>query len=70
MLSEVFLSLLVTTISGLLLATCRMLYKSKCKTIKCCGCKVERDTQAEKEEDEMEMQMKNKESNKDATNNI
>ena len=68
--SEVFWSFVITSGSALCLALTRWLYKSKCKTIKCCGCKIERDTEAEKEEDEMEMQMRNKESNKDATNNV
>jgi hypothetical protein len=31
-----------------------MLYKSKCRTIECCGIKVERDTDAEEKVDEIQ----------------
>ena len=59
MFSEIFYTFLTTTASGLLLALARMCYKSKCKTIKCCGMEIDRDTHAEEEEDLREMELKN-----------
>ena len=54
-LSEVFLSLLVTSGIGLILATIKILYKSKCKSVECCGIlKCERDIEHEVELDERE----------------
>jgi len=54
-LSEVFLSLLVTSGIGLVLAIIKILYKSKCKTVECCGIlKCERDIEHEVELDERE----------------
>ena len=52
-LSEVFLTFIVSSCIGLVLALAKMAYKSKCKNIKCCGCiDIERDTQAEEAIDE------------------
>ena len=49
--SEVFYTLLVTSSFAFLLAVARMMYKSKCKDIKCCGCiEIQRDVEAEQEE--------------------
>ena len=56
MLSEVFWSFFLTTVSACLLGIIKMLYKSKCKTCECCGIKIERDTAGELHEDELEMQ--------------
>lgn len=57
MFSEIFYTFVITTASGVLLAMIRMLYKSKCKTIKICGCEIDRDTEAEEREDEKEMEI-------------
>ena len=54
MLSEIFYSLVLTTSAGLLLAILRILYKSKCKSIKFCGCELDRDVQLEEKFDEIE----------------
>jgi hypothetical protein len=52
-LSEIFLTLLVSSGVGLVLAIIKILYKSKCKTIECCGIfKCERDIEHEVELDE------------------
>jgi hypothetical protein len=53
-LSEVFLSLVVTSGIGLILAIIKILYKSKCKNVECCGglLKCERDIEHEVELDE------------------
>ena len=59
MFTEMFYTFVITTSSGLLLALARMCYKSKCKTIKCCGMEIDRDTHAEEEEDLREMELKN-----------
>ena len=57
MFSEIFYTFVITTASGVLLAIIRVLYKSKCKTIKMCCCEVDRDTEAEEREDEKEMEI-------------
>jgi len=54
MLSEIFFTFLVTSVIACFLGTARMLYKSKCRTIECCGIKVERDTDAEEKVDEIQ----------------
>ena len=56
MMSEIFWTLVLTTSSGLFLAVCRMMYKSKCKTIKCCNiCELDRDVEGEERIDENEI---------------
>ena len=57
--SEVYWTLVLSTSTAFLLAVVRMCYKSKCKTIKCCGMEIDRDTHAEEEEDLREMELKN-----------
>mgnify|MGYP003643858246 CR=1 FL=1 len=53
MLSEVFWTIFLTTVSGFLLKLASMAYKSKCKSCKVCCIEVIRDTEAEIELDEM-----------------
>ena len=60
MMSEIFYTLVLTTSSGLFLALCRMLYKSKCKTIKFCGCEIDRDVAGEEKIDEIEANRSNR----------
>jgi len=52
MLSEIFWTFLVTSILGCMLATTRMLYKSKCRSVECCGLKIIRDVEGEEKIDE------------------
>ncbi len=52
MFSEVFFTLLITSIIGFMLAISRMLYKSKCREFGCCGLKIIRDVNLEAEIDE------------------
>ena len=59
MLTEIFLTFSVTSFIGCFLASLRMLYRSKCKSFKCWGFEVIRDTEAEIEYDENELQTKN-----------
>jgi len=47
MLSEVFYTILLTTISGMLIKLCSMAYKSKCKEVSFCCIKIIRDVEAE-----------------------
>jgi hypothetical protein len=56
MLSEVFWSLLITTLVGFLLALARMCYKSKCKSIECCCLKIKRDVSIEEEEHKFDIE--------------
>jgi hypothetical protein len=65
--SEVYWTLVLTTASGILLAGIRMLYRSKCKSIKCCGCEIDRDTEAEEKEDIEEMHIA---ANNNGNNNV
>jgi hypothetical protein len=52
-LSEVFYSLLLTSGIAFILALARILYKSKCETVECCGCiKIQRNIALEVELDE------------------
>ena len=59
MFSEIFFSFLVSSIIASSLAVVRMLYKSKCQDVKCCGLEIKRDVALEQKEDELELQMKN-----------
>jgi len=51
MLSEIFLSFLVASISALCGITLNLCYDSKCKKIELCCIKIERDTEGEISED-------------------
>ncbi len=53
MVTEVFLSLLLTSVIGLILAVVRMCYKSKCTKFSCFGISIERDVITEKDLDEL-----------------
>ena len=55
MLSEVFYTILLTTISGMIIKLCSMAYKSKCKEVACCCIKIIRDTEAEEKEEEFRL---------------
>ena len=59
MFSEIFFSFLVSSIIACSLAVVRMLYKSKCEDVKCCGFEIKRNVALEQKEDELELQMKN-----------
>ena len=62
-LSEVFFSLLITSIVGLILALARMCYKSKCTVIRCCGLEIDRNIDSEEKIDEIEINNSNKDLN-------
>ena len=50
-LSEVFWTFFITSSIGLLLGFARMMYKSKCKKVKCCGLYIDRDVEGEEKLD-------------------
>jgi hypothetical protein len=54
--SEVFWVGLYTAGIAFLLALSRQLYKSKCQSLKCCGCELVRDVEAEEKIDELEIE--------------
>ena len=54
-----FYTSLYTFLGGFVLALAGLLYKSKCKNIKCCGCEIIRDTDVELQEDTLEIQNRN-----------
>ena len=51
-LTEGFLIFLVTSVITCCLTTTRMLYKSKCRSLECCGIKIVRDVRAEQQLDQ------------------
>ena len=51
MLTEIFLSFVVTSGIGAVLVVCRLLYKSKCKNFELCCMKIERDAEQENNAD-------------------
>jgi len=51
-LTEGFLIFLVTSIITCSLAVTRMVYRSKCRSIECCGVKIIRDVRAEEHLDQ------------------
>jgi hypothetical protein len=58
-LSEVFLTMLVTTVCGVAVLVIRMCFKSKCKEVSFCCLKVSRDIEAEEKEAEMMVRQPN-----------
>ena len=54
MLSEIFWSTFVTTMSGLMLAIIAACYRSKCRSVRCCGLEIERDVEGEEKIDTLE----------------
>jgi hypothetical protein len=50
-LSEVFYSLLITSVIGLILASLRMCYKSKCRVVQLGCIRIERDVEGEEKLD-------------------
>ena len=52
----VFWSFFITSSIGFILAFTKMIYKSKCKSLKCCWCELIRDTEAEEKIDELEIE--------------
>jgi len=55
MLSEIFYTLLLTTLTGFFLKCASMMYKSKCKEVDFCCLKIIRDTESEEKEEEFRM---------------
>lgn len=54
--TEIFWTFFITSSIAFLLALSRQLYKSKCKILKCCGCELIRDVEAEEKIDELELE--------------
>ena len=52
MVTEVFLSLVVTSAVGVIMGVAKLCFKSKCKEVDLCCLKVIRDTEAEEKEQE------------------
>jgi hypothetical protein len=59
MLSEVFYSMLITSVIACLLTITRQIYKSKCENIECCGLVIKRNVVLEEKVDEIELQRRN-----------
>ena len=57
-LSEVFLTMLVTSCFAFLAGALAVCYKSKCVRISCCGLVIDRDIQAEEKIDEDEIELR------------
>ena len=56
MITEIFLTFLVTSLVGMVLTLSKWAYRSKCKRCSFCGVEIERDTEAEEKVDELELQ--------------
>ena len=68
---DLFYTSLYTFLGGFVLALAGLLYKSKCKNIKCCGiCELERDIEAEVTEDTLEIQNRNQSIDRTPNNSI
>lgn len=52
----VFFSFVITSAIGCILGLTRLLYKSKCKSCRCWGCELIRDTDGEEKIDELELE--------------
>jgi len=52
----VFWSFFITSSIGFLLAFTKMIYKSKCRSCKCCGCELIRDVEGEEKLDQLEIE--------------
>ena len=70
MFSEFFYSFLITSIIGCSLGIMRMLYKSKCENVKCCGIEIKRNVALEEKAVELELQMKSKVNNTESKNDL
>jgi hypothetical protein len=66
----VFWSFFITSSIGFLLAFTKMIYKSKCKEISCCGIKITRDTEAEEKIDELEIERHPETKEEKSNNNV
>jgi len=53
MVSDVIMSLLITSVSGIIIGILSVLYKSKCTRIECCCLKIDRDVIEEEKIDEI-----------------
>jgi hypothetical protein len=58
-LSEVFWSFLISSCVGLLLAVCRLMYKSKCREVNFCCIKIVRDVEGEEAIDARQQAVQN-----------
>ena len=68
---SIFYTSLYSFLGGFVLAVLSILYKSKCKNIKCCGiCELERDIEAEVTEDTLEIQNRNQSIDRTPNNSI
>jgi hypothetical protein len=54
--TEVFWVGFYTSAIAFVLALSRQIYKSKCKSFRCCGCELVRDVEAEEKIDELELE--------------
>lgn len=64
--NAVFFSFVITSAIGCILGFTKMLYKSKCKSCKCWGIEIIRDTEGEEKIDELELERNGGVSNKEA----
>ena len=55
MLDNAIIVLLITTTSGLIFGLSKLIAKSKCSEVTCCGCVVKRDVVLEEKQDEFEI---------------
>lgn len=63
--TEVFWVGFYTSAIAFILGLSRQIYKSKCQSLKCCGCELMRDTTAEEKIDELELERHTEEKSND-----
>ena len=54
--NAVFWTFFITSSIGCLLGFTKIIYKSKCKSCKCCGCELVRDVEGEEKIDVLELE--------------
>ena len=69
-LTEVFLTFVISSGVGLILAVLKMCYKSKCSSIEVCCFKIVRNIEMEEKEDELELKMKADKTENKNDNNV
>jgi len=67
---SIFYTSLYTFLGTFILGLVGLLYKSKCKSVKCCGCEIIRDTDVELQEDTLEIQNRNQSIDRPVNNPI
>ena len=47
--------LLISTVGNLIIGLAKLIFKSKCSELSCCGCKIKRNVELEEKQEEFEI---------------